>query len=74
MAHSAWLLANTSSLIIATGIANIYARDPMTMRGGQQGLNEQFGNRFLLGIGVSHGNIVNMRGHDYGKPVETMRH
>lgn len=73
LAHSAWLLANTSSLIVATGIANIYARDPMTMRGGQLGLNEQSGNRFLLGVGVSHGNIVSMRGHDYGKPVATMR-
>lgn len=72
MAHSAFLLANTSSLIVATGIANIYARDPMTTRGGQLGLNEQSGNRFLLGLGVSHGNIVNMRGHDYGKPVTTM--
>ena len=74
MAHSAWLLANTSSLIVPTGIANIYARDPMTTRGGQLGLNEQSGKRFLLGIGVSHGNIVNMRGHDYGKPIETMHH
>ena len=73
MAHSAWLLANTSSLIVATGIANIYARDPMTVHGGQLGLNEQSGDRFLLGIGVSHSNIVGMRGHDYGKPVATMR-
>jgi probable F420-dependent oxidoreductase len=74
LAHSAWLLANTSSLIVASGIANIYARDPMTMRGGQLALNEQSGGRFLLGIGVSHSNIVSMRGHDYGKPVTTMHH
>ena len=26
--HASWLLANTSSLIIATGIANIYHREP----------------------------------------------
>src|SRR5215831_16550341 len=31
LAHSSWLLANTQRLIVATGIANIYARDPMAM-------------------------------------------
>lgn len=73
LAHSAWLLANTSVLNIAPGIANIYARDASAMVGGQMGLNEQSGGRFLLGIGVSHRNIVaDMRGHEYGKPIETM--
>jgi probable F420-dependent oxidoreductase len=74
MAQSSWLLANTSSLIVASGIANIYARDPLATVGGQMGLNEQSGGRFLLGIGVSHQRIVaGMRGHEYGKPIETMR-
>jgi probable F420-dependent oxidoreductase len=74
LSHSAWLLANTSELIIAPGIANIYARDPMAMANGQRGLNEQSGGRFLLGIGVSHAPMVTgLRGHTYGKPVATMR-
>jgi probable F420-dependent oxidoreductase len=74
LAHSAWLLANTTELIIAPGIANIYARDPMAMANGQRGLNEQSGGRFLLGIGVSHAPMVTgLRGHTYGKPVATMR-
>ena len=74
IAQSAWLLANTSSLIVAPGIANIYGRDPMMMHAGQMGLNEQSGGRFLLGVGVSHKMIVNdYRGHQYGKPIETMR-
>ena len=72
--HSGWLLANTSSLVVATGISNIYGRDPMMMKAGQMGLNEFSGGRFLLGLGVSHGPIVaGVRGHEYGKPVETMR-
>lgn len=71
---SAWMLANTTTLNIATGIANIYARDPMAARAGQLGLNEQSGGRFLLGLGVSHKPMVSgQRGHDYGKPVPTMR-
>jgi probable F420-dependent oxidoreductase len=74
LAHSSWLLANTQRLIVATGIANIYARDPMAMANGQRGLNEQSGGRFLLGVGVSHRPMVQgLRGHTYGKPVATMR-
>lgn len=74
LVHSSWLLANTQQLIIATGIANIYARDPMAMANGQRGLNEQSDGRFLLGVGVSHRPIVQgVRGHTYGRPVATMR-
>jgi probable F420-dependent oxidoreductase len=74
LAHSSWLLANTQRLIVATGIANIYARDPMAMANGQRGLNEQSDGRFLLGVGVSHRPMVQgPRGHTYGKPVATMR-
>ena len=70
---SAWLLANTSRLIVATGIANIYARDPVASAAAQKGLNEQSGDRFLLGLGVSHIPLVEVRKHTYGKPLATMR-
>jgi len=74
LTHSSWLLANTRRLTVATGIANIYARDPMAMANGQRGLNEQSDGRFLLGVGVSHRPMVQgLRGHTYGKPVATMR-
>jgi probable F420-dependent oxidoreductase len=74
LAHSSWLLANTEKLIIAPGIANIYARDAMAMANGQRGLAEQSGGRFLLGIGVSHPPAVTgLRGHTYGRPIATMR-
>jgi len=70
---SAWLLANTSTLVVASGIANIYARDPMSSASAQKGLDEQSGGRFLLGLGVSHLPIVEARKHTYGKPLATMR-
>src|SRR5438132_2937030 len=74
LVHSSWLLANTKSLIVAPGIANIYARDPMAMANGQRALAEQSGGRFLLGIGVSHvPSVEGVRGHTYGRPVATMR-
>jgi probable F420-dependent oxidoreductase len=74
LVHSAWLLANTQRLIVATGIANIYARDPMAMANGQRALAEQSDGRFLLGVGVSHRPMVEgLRHHTYGRPVATMR-
>ena len=74
LVNAAWLLAGTAKLIIASGIANVYARDAMAMANAQRGLNEQSGNRFLLGLGVSHKPMVsNLRGHTYGRPVPTMR-
>jgi probable F420-dependent oxidoreductase len=46
----------------------------MAMANGQRGLNEQSGGRFLLGVGVSHRPAVEgVRGHNYGRPVATMR-
>lgn len=69
-----FLLGKTTSLIIATGIANIYARDATTAKQGQHTLAKLSGGRFLLGLGVSHVPMVEtLRGHSYGKPVATMR-
>ena len=70
---AAVLLGATERLAVATGIANIYARDPMTMKAGQQTLAEAFPDRFLLGLGVSHGHLVaGIRKHDYSKPYSYM--
>jgi probable F420-dependent oxidoreductase len=74
LTHAALLLGATGRIIIATGIANIYARDPITMAAGQKTLAEAYPGRFLLGLGVSHIPMVEqVRGHSYGKPVASMR-
>jgi probable F420-dependent oxidoreductase len=71
---SGWLLANTKKLIVATGIANLYARHALTAVSAQRAVAEQSGGRFLLGLGVSHGPIVEgMRGQVYEKPIPTMK-
>jgi probable F420-dependent oxidoreductase len=71
---ASFLLANTTRLQVATGIANIYARDAYASLNAQYGLNEQSGGRFLLGLGVSHPPLVEgLRGHSYGKPLGAMR-
>src|SRR3954447_8345517 len=67
------LLDATSKLKIATGIANIYARDAVTMANTQRSLEEAFPGRFLLGLGVSHQHLVDrVRHHDYSRPYSKM--
>jgi probable F420-dependent oxidoreductase len=67
------LLERTSNLRIATGIANVYARDAVTMANTQRSIEEAFPGRFLLGLGVSHAHLVDrVRKHDYSKPYSYM--
>jgi probable F420-dependent oxidoreductase len=74
LTNAGLLLAGTKRIVIATGIANIYGRDPVTMAAAQKTLAEAYPNRFLLGLGVSHVPLVEkLRGHRYDKPVATMR-
>jgi probable F420-dependent oxidoreductase len=74
LSHAGLLLAATRLIVIATGIANIYARDAITMAAGQKTLAEAYPDRFLLGLGVSHVPLVEqLRGHKYEKPIERMR-
>jgi probable F420-dependent oxidoreductase len=73
LTHAALLLNATPRMVVATGIANIYARDATAMRTGADTLGEAHPGRFLLGLGISHAPAVRARGHEYGRPVEAMR-
>ncbi len=74
-AHASVLLAATQRLVVATGIANIWARDPVAMANGQRALAEAYPGRFLLGLGVSHAPVIPMRssGARWERPMERMR-
>ncbi len=73
-AHAALLLGATQRLVVATGIASIYARDPMAMNAGWRTLSEAFPERFLLGMGVSHQPAVELlRGGEFRPPLAAMR-
>jgi probable F420-dependent oxidoreductase len=73
-AHVGYLAAHTERIVFATGIANIYARDPITMSAASKTVAELSNGRFLLGIGVSHRPLVtNLRGHSYDKPYTYMK-
>ena len=69
-----FLLNQTESLIIASGISNIYGRDATAAKQGQHSLTKFYGGRFLLGLGVSHAPLVeDLRGHQSGRPLPRMR-
>ena len=72
-AAGAIVLAASESVKVATGIANLWARDAMTMATGERTLAEAFPGRFVLGLGVSHAEQVSEHGFDYSKPVSLMR-
>jgi probable F420-dependent oxidoreductase len=72
-AHAAILLSATERINVASGIASIYVRDPAASKSGAYALADAFDGRFALGLGVSHAPAVQGRGHEYGKPVTTMR-
>jgi probable F420-dependent oxidoreductase len=72
-AQASIFLSSTSRLVVASGIANIWARDPMAMAAGGRTLAEAWPDRFILGLGVSHAPAVAARGHEYARPVSSMR-
>jgi probable F420-dependent oxidoreductase len=73
-AHIAHLADQTSTLVFATGIANIFHRHPGPMKQAALTLAEQTGGRFVLGLGVSHAPMVaGLRKLDYSNPLAQMR-
>ncbi len=68
------MLEATTNMQVATGIASIWARDPMTTSNASLTLNEAYNGRFILGLGVSHHTLTEwVRKHDYSKPLTKMR-
>src|SRR6516162_4853741 len=74
MSLAGYLLSKSQRLMVGSSIANIYARDPFTARRAIVSLNDLYGGRFILGLGVSHIPMVEgLRGHRYDKPIPAMR-
>lgn len=72
--HAAGLLGATERVVVATGIANLYMREPVAMNAAWQTLSEAHPARFLLGIGVSHRPMVEgLVGTEYLPPLAMMR-
>ena len=64
----------SGAMTLGTSIVNIFGRDAMASRMGAMTLHELTAGRFALGLGVSHGHLVQkLRGHAYDKPLTRMR-
>ncbi len=70
--RAALYLAATTELVVALGVAVVYGRDAEAMVAVASTLENAFPGRFVLGLGVSHRDLVEARGHDYGPPLSVM--
>jgi probable F420-dependent oxidoreductase len=72
-AHLALLLAATDRMTVASGIANITARQPEVMARGARTVVDGWGNRAVVGIGVGHEYSTKERGIAWAQPLSRMR-
>jgi len=71
-AHLRAQLAGSERLIVATGIANVWAWEPAELRTEAEALAADFPGRFILGLGISHAPLVESLGHAYRRPLAKM--
>jgi probable F420-dependent oxidoreductase len=67
-----WVLGATERLTVASGIANVMAREPDVLARGAGFLTEVYGDRLVLGIGVGHQMTSDRRGKTWAKPLARM--
>ncbi|HTU05452.1 MAG TPA: LLM class flavin-dependent oxidoreductase, partial [Trebonia sp.] len=67
------LLAGTSRLVVATGIASIWTWAPTELAATAGALATAYPGRFILGLGVSHAPRVESTGQAYVRPLTKMR-
>ncbi len=73
MTNAGLLLAGTSRLAVATGIASIWARTAPATAAARATLDEAYPGRFVLGLGVSHQPMVEGVHHQtYARPRAAM--
>jgi probable F420-dependent oxidoreductase len=73
LVSSSVMLDATSRLNVASGIAQIYARHPVTTAAAQKTLFEAHEGRFLLGLGVAHApSVEGIRKLEYRTPYSDM--
>lgn len=69
---ASFILSNTTTLKVGTGIATVYSRDAMAATQARETLSEYYPGRFLMGLGASNEWIVNMRKGQWMPPVQKM--
>jgi len=73
LTNLSWMLASSDHLTVASGIANISAREPEVLARGAAFLADAYGDRLVLGVGVGHSYTTERRGMAWDKPLARMR-
>ena len=69
---ASFILANTSTLKVGTGIATVYGRDSTTTVQALETLSELYPNRFFMGLGASNPAVVAKRKGSWTAPLPKM--
>ena len=68
------LMSATTAMTVATGILNLWMHTPEEAAQQHARLTSTHGQRFLMGIGVSHALLIDQKGPGtYAKPLQRMR-
>jgi probable F420-dependent oxidoreductase len=68
LAEARAYLEATTTLTVATGILNVWRHEPADVAAGHADLRREFGERFLLGVGIGHPEATS----EYRKPLAKM--
>ncbi len=63
-----YLLDNTTTIKVASGIAHVYGRDAIASAQAARTLSELSGGRFIHGVGISHPPAAELRGLTWEPP------
>jgi probable F420-dependent oxidoreductase len=73
LVNASLLTAGSTEIVVGSAIASIWARDASAAIGGARTLAATSAERYVLGLGVSHGPLVERRGGQrYERPLATM--
>jgi probable F420-dependent oxidoreductase len=70
---ASFLLANTTKLMVGTGVATVYGRDPTSAAQALQTISELYPNRFFMGLGASNPAVIAKRKQEWVAPLPKMK-
>ncbi len=72
LADATALLEATDHIAVATGILNVWMHEAADVAAGHDAIRTAHPGRFLLGLGISHGPLVDAHGGKYEQPFASM--
>ena len=68
-----YILANTTTLKVGTGVATVYGRDPTAAVQARESLSEMYPGRFFMGLGASNPIVIAKRKAQWIAPLPKLR-